>query len=47
MTQAEIDREIERLHAQGDRPAVVALLRKYGLFTDEETVRRYLAGDDA
>ncbi len=42
MTQAELDREITRLDKEGDREAVVALMREYGLFEDEEEVRRYL-----
>jgi len=46
MTQHEIDREIERMHNAGDRKGVVNLMRKYGLFSDEVEVRRYLAFQD-
>lgn len=46
MTQGEMDKEIDRLHNAGDRKAVVALMRKYGLFTDEAAIRDYLAGRD-
>lgn len=44
MTEAELNREVERLDKEGNRKAVVALLRKYGLFTDEGPVREYLRG---
>ena len=46
MHQWEIDREIERLHREGKRDEVVALMRKYGLFEDEQAVRDYLAHED-
>lgn len=44
MKQHELDREIDRLDKVGDRKAVVALMRKYGLFLDEDEVARYLTG---
>lgn len=44
--QHELDRKIEALHAAGDRKGVVALMGKYGLFTDRQAVADYLAGRD-
>lgn len=41
----ELDQIIERLHQENKREEVVAFLRKYGLFTDEEAVHKYLAGE--
>lgn len=42
----QLDAEINRLHLAGDRQGVVSLMRKYGIFSDEDAVQRYLAGDD-
>ncbi len=42
MTQAELDREIDRLDREGKRHEVIALMRKYGIFTDEAMVTEYL-----
>ena len=47
MTQGELDAKIDRLHREGKRGEVVTLMRKYGLFTDEDAVRDYLSGRDA
>ncbi len=44
MHQHELEREIDRLHQDGKREEVVALMRKYGLFTDEQAVGEYLSG---
>lgn len=46
MTRAELDREISRLDREGDREGVVVLMRKYGLFEDEEAVRQYLSNGE-
>jgi nicotinamidase-related amidase len=46
MTEAELHSEVERLHSQGKREEVVALLRRYGIFTDEGDVQEYLRGGD-
>jgi hypothetical protein len=40
----EFQREIARLDREGKRQEVVALMRKYGLFTDETAVAEYLRG---
>lgn len=46
MRQDQIDAEIERLHRENKRQEVVDLMRKYGLFEDEQVVADYLAGKD-
>jgi hypothetical protein len=38
--------EAGRLHTEGKKDEVVALLRKYGLFRDEGVVREYLTGKE-
>lgn len=45
MRQDELEKEIDRLHAEGKREEVIALMRKYGLFTDEAAVKEYLQGE--
>lgn len=44
MTLYELDLEIDRLHKAGRRQDVVALMRKYGIFTNERVVTEYLRG---
>lgn len=46
MHQRELDARIDVLHRAGDRQGVVDLMRKYGLFSDEQAVTDYLAGKD-
>ncbi len=42
MTENELNKEIERLHKEGKRAEVIELMRKYGLFINEDDVADYL-----
>lgn len=46
LTFAGLDRKIDQLHKEGKRTEVVALMRQFGIFTDESVVADYLAGKD-